>query len=75
VDQLHYNDLYDLYRDDYKLLKNKNENENATEQNSKDINIFPGYQNTGSKNKYVSSHTWHPTIPGLYRYLLYLAIY
>uniref|UniRef100_A0A2S2R2B2 WD repeat-containing protein 63 n=1 Tax=Sipha flava TaxID=143950 RepID=A0A2S2R2B2_9HEMI len=66
VDQLHYNDLYDLYRDDYKLLKNKNENENATEQNSKDINIFPGYQNTGSKNKYVSSHTWHPTIPGIF---------
>lgn len=66
VDQLHYNDLYDLYRDDYKLLKNKNKNENPTEQNSKDIKFYPGYQNTGSKNKYVSCHTWHPTIPGEY---------
>lgn len=62
VNQLHYNELYDLYRDDYKLLKNKNEKPN--EQNSKNIKLLPGYQNVVAPDKYVSCHTWHPTIPG-----------
>lgn len=62
MSELHYNELYDLYRDDYKLLKNDNENE--IEQNSKVIKLLPGYQNEVSKKKYVSCHTWHPTIPG-----------
>jgi len=62
VNQLHYNELYDLYRDDYKLLKNENENE--IEQTSKVIKLLPGYQNEVSKKRYVSCQTWHPTIAG-----------
>lgn len=62
MNQLHYNELYDLYRDDYKLLKN--ENIKQIDQNSKVINLLPGYQNMVSQKKFVSSLTWHPTIPG-----------
>ncbi|XP_060848211.1 dynein axonemal intermediate chain 3-like isoform X2 [Rhopalosiphum padi] len=64
VNQLHYNELYDLYRDDYKLLKNENENE--IEQVSKVIKLLPGYQNEVSKKRYVSCQTWHPTIAGIF---------
>lgn len=60
MNQLHYNELYDLYRDDYKLLKN--ENEKPIEQNTKVIRLLPAYQN--DQKKYVSCYTWHPTIPG-----------
>lgn len=60
--QLHYNELYDLYRDDYKLLKN--ENIKQIDQNFMDIHLLPGYQNMVSQKKFVSSLTWHPTIPG-----------
>lgn len=63
VEQLHYNELYDLYRDDYKLLNDKNEKPN--EEHAKNIQLLPGYQNVLSSKKYVSCHTWHPTIPGL----------
>jgi len=62
VNQLHYNELYDLYRDDYKLLKN--DNEKQIDQNSHVIKLLPEYQNVVSKKKYVSSQTWHPTLPG-----------
>jgi len=62
VNQLHYNELYDLYRDDYKLLKNENENE--IEQTSKVIKLLTRYQNEVSKKKYVSCQAWHPTIMG-----------
>lgn len=63
VNQLHYNELYDLYRDDYKLLKN--ENSKQIDQNSTVIKLLPGYQNITYKKKYVSCQTWHPTIPGI----------
>lgn len=62
MNQLHYNELYDLYRDDYKLLKNENENE--IQQTSKVIKLLPRYQNEISKKRYVSCHAWHPTIAG-----------
>jgi len=62
VNQLHYNELYDLYRDDYKLLKN--EDVKHINQNSKVIKLLPCYQNMVSQKKYVSYHAWHPTIPG-----------
>lgn len=62
MNQLRYNELYDLYRDDYKLLKN--ENITQIDQNSKVIRLLPGYQNVASQKKYVSYHAWHPTIPG-----------
>lgn len=62
MNQLHYNELYDLYRDDYKLLKN--ENIKQIDQNSKVINLLPGYKSEVSQKKFVSSLTWHPTIPG-----------
>ncbi|XP_025202203.1 uncharacterized protein LOC112599497 [Melanaphis sacchari] len=64
VNQLHYNELYDLYRDDYKLLKNENDNE--IEQTSKVIKLLPRYQNEVSKKRYVSCQTWHPTILGIF---------
>jgi len=62
ITQLQYNELYDIYRDDYKLMKQKNK----IEVNHIDelIKIHPGYQNEISQKKYVSCHTWHPTISG-----------
>lgn len=68
MNQLHYNELYDLYRDDYKLLKN--DNEKQIEQNSHVIKLLPEYQNVASKKKYVSSQTWHPTLPGNNNYFM-----
>lgn len=62
MNQLKYNELYDLYRDDYKLLKDNNKTK--IEQNSEVIKLHPGYQNEISQKKYVSCHTWHPTIVG-----------
>lgn len=70
VNQLHYNELYDLYRDDYKLLKN--EDVQHINQNSKVIKLLPGYQNMVSQKKYVSYHAWHPTIPGTIIFILIL---
>lgn len=63
MNELHYNELYDLYRDDYKLLKNKNAKQ--ADNNVKVIKLHPGYQNIETQNKYVSDLTWHPTIPGI----------
>lgn len=62
MEQLHYNELYDIYRDDYKLLKN--ENEIPFDQNVSAIKFLPGHQNVLTNKKYVSCHTWHPTISG-----------
>lgn len=63
VNELHYNELYDLYRDDYKLLNNENTKQNI--EISKNIKLLPGYQNLLLPKKYVSSLSWHPTIPGI----------
>lgn len=60
--QLHYNELYDLYRNDYELLKN--DSEIPTGKNAKVIKFLDGYQNVVSQKKYVSCHAWHPTILG-----------
>ncbi|VVC41741.1 WD40/YVTN repeat-like-containing domain,WD40 repeat,WD40-repeat-containing domain [Cinara cedri] len=63
--ELHQNQLYDLYRDDYKLLKNKNDKSYI--RCTKDIKLLPGaYHNVAFPKKYVSSYTWHPTIPGIF---------
>lgn len=60
--QLQYNELYDLYRDDYKHMKDKNKTK--IESLDEVIRIHPGYQNEMPQKKYVSSLTWHPTIVG-----------
>lgn len=62
ITQLQYNELYDLYRDDYKQMKD--ENKTKIENVDEAIRIHPGYQNEMSQKKYVSSITWHPTIVG-----------
>lgn len=68
MDQLHYNELYDLYRDDYKQLKN--DNDKLDEEKAKTVKLLPGYQNLASQKRFVSSFTWHPTIPGKKAYKL-----
>ncbi|XP_029341056.1 uncharacterized protein LOC100570031 [Acyrthosiphon pisum] len=62
--QLQYNELYDLYRDDYKQMKDKNKTK--IEKVDEAIRIHPGYQNETSQKKYVSSIAWHPTIVGIF---------
>ncbi|CAI6355721.1 unnamed protein product [Macrosiphum euphorbiae] len=62
--QLQYNELYDLYRDDYKQMKD--ENKTKIENVAEVIRIHPGYQNEMPQKKYVSSITWHPTIVGVF---------
>lgn len=63
MDQLESNMLYDLYRDDFKELKNINKFPLIN--TSKEIKSFHSYVTAASKNQSVSCHTWHPTIPGV----------
>jgi hypothetical protein len=55
--------LYDLLRNDYKELKNKNKN--SISKLTKDIKSIHFYKTPASKKQSVSCHTWHPTIPGV----------
>ncbi|XP_050436301.1 uncharacterized protein LOC126843044 [Adelges cooleyi] len=62
--QLHYNELYDLYGDDYKeLLHDKSFK--TTEQRSVSLNAQPEYRNI-TELQYVSCFSWHPTISGVF---------
>lgn len=62
--QVQQNQLYNLYEDDYKLLKNTNEKSYI--KCIKDVILVPEtFYNVALPKKYVSCHTWHPTIPGI----------
>lgn len=57
--QLHHNQLYDLYSDDYK------QNRELKINDRKPFLLPTTYQNPLSPKRYVSSITWHPTIAGI----------
>ncbi|XP_050532358.1 dynein axonemal intermediate chain 3-like [Daktulosphaira vitifoliae] len=61
--ELHYNELYDLYRDDYNKLSNKSKE--SEKQRSFVLNDHTEYRNT-TNSKYVSCISWHPSMPGIF---------